>query len=104
MSSTRSMTSSDKRSDQAEIDVFDLRKWGRTSTVRPGDTVQVQGVLPCGKLGRVNSGVVLNACITADGAGDQALVATTTYGRRWFGVAGGAYRLISVVARAQPAQ
>lgn len=100
MSSTRSTTLSDKRSDQSAIDAFDMRKWQRTATVRPGDTVSVQGTLPCGKLGRVEQGQVLNACIATDGSGDQALVATTVYGRRWFGAEGSAYRLLSVVASA----
>jgi hypothetical protein len=98
MSSTRSTTSSDKRSDQAAIDAFDEKKWNRRARIRPGDTVTVQGTLPCGKLGTVAAGCVLNACVTTDGEGDQVLVATTVYGRRWFGARGSAYRLVSFVA------
>lgn len=98
MSSTRSTTLSDKRSDQNAIDAFDLRKWKRTSTARPDDIVSVQGTLPCGKLGRVESGRVINACVNA-GGGDQVLVATITYGRRWFGAESSPYRLLSVVAQ-----
>lgn len=99
MSSTRSMTLSDKRSDQDAIDTFDRRKWRRVSSVRPDDLVAVQGTLPCGKLGRVEHGRVINACINTAGNADQVLVATVTYGRRWFGAESSPYRLLSVVAR-----
>lgn len=98
-SSTRSTTLSDKRSDQGAIDAFDVRRWQRMSAARPGDTACVQGTLPCGKLGRVEHGQVLNACVTSDGAGDQVLVATVTYGRRWFGAQSSPYRLLSLVAK-----
>ncbi len=98
MSSTRSTTLSDKRSDQSALDAFDTRRWQRVSRARPGDTVCVQGTLPCGKLGRVEYGQVLNACVAGDGDVDQVLVATTGYGRRWFGATSSPYRLLSVVA------
>lgn len=98
-SSTKSMTLSDKRSDQSAMDAFDQRRWRRTSTARPGDTACVQGTLPCGKLGRVEHGQVINACVTTDGLGDQVLVATVAYGRRWFGAQSSAYRLLSLVAK-----
>lgn len=97
-SSTKSTTLSDKLSDQGSIDTFDLRRWKRVSALRPGDTCLVQGTLPCGKPGRVEFGVVINACVTATGVGDQALIATSTYGRRWFGGAESPYRVISKVA------
>lgn len=101
MSSTKSTTLSDKRSDQDEIDAFDRRKWGRVATRRPGDILTLCGTLPCGKKGRTEHGRVLNAKIGVDGKHDIVLVATVTYGRRWFDEAGnGPYRVLSVVAKA----
>ena len=77
------------------MDRFDKSKWGSVSTRRPGDLVSVQGRLPCGKLGRVETGRVINACRTKSGCGDQVLVSTVVYGRQWFGADGGNYKLLT---------
>ena len=106
MSSTKS-TTLHTRSDQTAIDALDQKTWGRKSAVRPGELVAVQGVKPCGKLGRVEHGRILNARVAGPVDGDdEALVATLVYGRRWFRVVAGSspYRLLSVVADEAPAR
>jgi hypothetical protein len=85
--------------DQEKIDAFDREKWKRVANLRPGDTVVVQGIKACGRIGDAVQTQVLNACLTASGKGDQVLVATSAYGRKWFGGDGSSFRVLSVVAR-----
>lgn len=85
-------------SDQVLIDNYDKAKWRRTATLRPGDTILVQGLKPCGKLGPAVQTQVINACLSSSG-GDQALAATREYGRKWFGANGSCYVILKVVAK-----
>lgn len=98
-SSIDSTTLSGNSHDQETLDVECQRLFGRAPVIRPGDTVSVSGTLPCGKHGKAEHGTVINAVVTKDGQNEVVLVATTTYGRRWFGPAAGPFKLLKLVAR-----
>lgn len=87
--------------DQPAVDAWLQKRYGRKPRLRPGDTVAVQGLLPCGKKGRVEQARVLNSCLTADGQGEMVLVATAGYGRAWFGPSWPRL-LLKTVAKAGP--
>lgn len=82
--------------EQRRLDNEDMRKHGRVSRLRPGDTVVVSAL---GEDEQAARAMLVRVSDVYPEAGDAVLVATRQHGRRWYHTHGHPLRVVKEIGK-----